>query len=48
MKGTEISFCPDEKIFDTVKFVPKKLYEFIKMKSVLVAGTSISYKIDKE
>tara|TARA_Y100001970_G_C14217123_1_gene850325 strand:+ start:35 stop:1969 length:1935 start_codon:yes stop_codon:yes gene_type:complete len=48
LKGTEISFCPDKEIFDKVNFIPKKLYEFIKMKSVLVGGTSINYKIDKE
>ncbi len=47
-KGTEICFIPDKEIFDTINFIPKKLYEFIKMKSVLVGGTSISYKIDKE
>ena len=46
IKGTEIRFCPDPEIFDTIKFIPKKLYEFIKMKSVLVGGTSISFKID--
>ena len=48
LKGTEIHFIPDKEIFDTIKFVPKKLYEFIKMKSVLVGGASISYNIDKE
>lgn len=48
LKGTEISFIPDKEIFDTIKFNPKKLYEFIKMKSVLVAGATIMYEIDKE
>ncbi len=47
-KGTEIIFMPDESIFDTTKFSPKKLYNFIKMKAVLVSGTSIEFKIDKE
>ncbi len=47
-KGTEIIFVPDETIFETTKFSPKKLYDFIKMKAVLVSGTSIDFKIDKE
>jgi len=47
-KGTEIIFFPDETIFETTKFSPKKLYDFIKMKAVLVSGTSIDFKIDKE
>ena len=47
-KGTEIIFIPDETIFETIKFSPKKLYDFIKMKAVLVSGTSIDFKIDKE
>ena len=47
-KGTEIIFIPDETIFETIKFSPKKLYDFIKMKAVLVSGTSINFKIDKE
>ncbi len=47
-KGTEIIFIPDENIFETTKFSPKKLYDFIKMKAVLVSGTSIDFKIDKE
>ena len=47
-KGTEIIFIPDETIFETTKFSPKKLYDFIKMKAVLVSGTSIDFKIDKE
>ena len=47
-KGTEIIFVPDEIIFETTKFSPKKLYDFIKMKAVLVTGTSIDFKIDKE
>jgi len=47
-KGTEIIFFPDESIFETTKFSPKKLYDFIKMKAVLVSGTSIDFKIDKE
>ena len=47
-KGTEIIFLPDVSIFETTKFSPKKLYDFIKMKAVLVSGTSIDFKIDKE
>ena len=47
-KGTEIIFVPDETIFEITKFSPKKLYDFIKMKAVLVRGTSIDFKIDKE
>ncbi len=47
-KGTEIIFIPDESIFETSRFSPKKLYDFIKMKAVLVSGTSIVFKIDKE
>jgi len=47
-KGTEIIFIPDETIFETTKFSPKKLYDFIKMKAVLVSGTSIDFKIDTE
>ena len=30
-KGTEIIFIPDESIFETSQFIPKKLYDFIKM-----------------
>ena len=48
LKGTEISFIPDESIFEETQFVPKKLYNFINMKSVLVGGTTINFKIDKE
>ena len=47
-RGTEIIFIPDESIFETIKFSPRKLYDFIKMKAVLVSGTSIDFKIDKE
>ena len=47
-KGTEITFLPDETIFEDTKFVPKKLYNFINMKSVLVGGTTINFEIDKE
>jgi len=47
-KGTEIIFIPDETIFETTKFSPKKLYDFIKMKAVLVSRTIIDFKIDKE
>ena len=39
LKGTKISFLPDKTIFEDTKFVPKKLYNFINMKSVLVRGT---------
>ncbi len=48
LKGTEIRFIPDEEIFNEIHFSPKKLFNFIKMKSVLVKGTKISFKIDKE
>ena len=48
LKGTEISFIPDENIFEETQFVPKKLYNFVNMKSVLVGGTTINFEIDKE
>ena len=48
LNGTEISFIPDESIFEETQFVPKKLYNFINMKSVLVGGTTINFEIDKE
>ncbi len=48
LKGTEISFIPDASIFEETQFVPKKLYNFINMKSVLVGGTTINFEIDKE
>ena len=48
LKGTEISFIPDESIFEETQFVPKKLYNFINIKSVLVGGTTINFEIDKE
>ncbi len=48
LRGTEISFIPDPSIFEETQFVPKKLYNFINMKSVLVGGTTINFKIDKE
>ncbi len=48
LKGTEISFVPDETIFEETQFIPKKLYNFINMKSVLVGGTTINFEIDKE
>ncbi len=48
LKGTEISFLPDQSIFEETQFVPKKLYNFINMKAVLVGGTTINFKIDKE
>ena len=47
-KGTEIIFLPDIEIFESIKFSPKKLYSFIKMKSVLVKGTKINFSIDKD
>ena len=47
-KGTEITFIPDQTIFEKTNFSPKKLYEFIKMKAVLVSGTLIDFKIDKD
>ena len=48
LRGTEIGFIPDTKIFESIIFSPKKLYTFIKMKAVLVKGTKISFTIDKE
>ncbi len=48
LRGTEISFIPDSSIFEETQFVPKKLYNFINMKSVLVGGTTINFEIDKE
>ena len=48
LKGTKISFLPDKTIFEDTKFVPKKLYNFINMKSVLVGGTTINFEIDKD
>ena len=47
-KGTEIIFIPDKTIFETIEFSPRKLYDFIKMKAVLVSGTSINFNVDKE
>ncbi len=47
LKGTEISFTPDNDIFESIIFSPKKLYSFIKMKAVLVKGTKISFSVDK-
>jgi len=47
-RGTEIIFIPDNTIFGTTVFSSKKLYDFIKMKAVLVAGTAIEFKVDKE
>ena len=47
LQGTEINFIPDKDIFENIHFSPKKLYAFIKMKSVLVKGTRISFSIDK-
>ncbi len=47
-KGTEVSFLPDSEIFDVTSYDPKKLYNFINMKSVLVGGTTILFEIDKE
>ena len=47
-KGTEITFVPDKTIFEETNFIPKKLYNFINMKSVLVGGTTINFEIDKE
>ena len=45
LKGTEISFVPDETIFEDTLFVPRKLYNFINMKSVLVGGTTINLSL---
>ena len=44
--GTEIKFYPDPEIFENINFSPKKLFNLIKMKSVLVKGTKISFKIE--
>jgi len=48
LKGTEISFIPDNNIFDTSNYLPKKLYNFINMKAVLVGGATIFFEIDKD
>ena len=48
LKGTEIIFLPDEAIFDVTTYDPKRLYNFINMKSVLVGGTIIKFEVDKE
>ena len=48
LRGTEICFFPDNEIFESINFSPKKLYNFIKMKAVLVKGTKISFSIDKK
>ncbi len=48
LKGTEVSFIPDSEIFENISFNPKKLYQFIKMKAVLVKETSILFKVDKD
>ena len=48
LKGTRVSFIPDSEIFENINFSPKKLYEFIKMKAVLVRGTNILFSIHKE
>ena len=47
LRGTEICFIPDNEIFESINFSPKKLYNFIKMKAVLVKGTKIYFSIDK-
>jgi len=48
LKGTEIAFIPDDEIFDNTNYLPKKLYNFINMKAVLVGGTTIFFEIDKD
>ncbi len=48
MKGTEITFLPDDTIFEVTTYNPKRLYNFINMKAVLVGGTTIAFEIDKE
>ena len=48
LKGTEIKFTPDDEIFENINFIPKKLFNFVRMKAVLVKGTKISFSIDKE
>ena len=48
MKGTEITFLPDETIFDSTSYDINRLYNFINMKSVLVGGTTITFEVDKE
>ncbi len=46
-KGTEITFLPDNTIFDITTYDTRKLYNFINMKSVLVGGTTIIFEVDK-
>ena len=48
LKGTEITFLPDENIFDSTSYDINRLYNFINMKSVLVGGTTITFEVDKE
>ena len=40
LKGTEIKFIPDKEIFKEINLSPRRLFNFIKMKSVLVKGTN--------
>ena len=42
------SFVPDNEIFESIIFSPKKLHSFIKMKAVLVKGAKISFTVDKD
>jgi len=48
LKGTEIQFVPDNEIFESIIFSPKKLHSFIKMKAVLVKGAKILFTVDKD
>jgi len=48
LSGTEIRFVPDNEIFESIVFSPKKLHSFIKMKAVLVKGAKISFTVDND
>jgi len=48
LKGTEITFKPDESIFGEIQFSPETLFDFVKMKAVLVKSTKINWNADKD
>ncbi len=48
LKGTEITFKPDESIFGKIQFSPETLFDFVKMKAVLVKSTKINWNADKD
>ena len=48
MRGTEITFLPDASIFETTSYDPRRLFNFINMKSVLISGTTILFEVDKD